>query len=129
MTIIATATVRSALRLIDADTVPLPRPAQSARLTCPTWCDQTCGAIEGNVIHGNTIATISDTLDGELSTIVVEVERFDRDGRAGQAYLNIQQVKGPGGLGPVAAAALADAIQRANAIVIADRAQHAGGAR
>lgn len=127
MTIIATAPIPRQHRLIDADTLPLPRPARPA---CPGWCDQTCqdpDAVTGStIVHGNEIGDITDSFGDGVSRVVVLVQRLDVDGKPGEATVVVEKL-GLGELGPASAAALIDALTRANAIVIADRAKHAGG--
>ncbi|MDZ5443773.1 hypothetical protein U2F26_13675 [Micromonospora sp. 4G57] len=96
--------------------------------SCPYWCDQQCRSLgDGSSrLHTSPATTITDTVDGDTSVVSVSLQRLDEDGEAGQAAVIVETVSGPGDLGPDATTALIHALIKANAAVIADRAQIAG---
>ncbi|MEU7843972.1 hypothetical protein AB0B39_23765 [Micromonospora sp. NPDC049114] len=94
----------------------------------PDWCDDCCpGDSPDSPLHIGVVGTVTDTVHGgEVTTVVVRIERDDNHGQRGQAYVRVEVVEGVGDLSPEAALRLADLHGEAARLAVQDRAE--GGA-
>ncbi|SCL17803.1 hypothetical protein GA0070616_1362 [Micromonospora nigra] len=117
---VSEAVLRYTDRLMSAD----PRWNPVFRALCPDWCDD-CLRDSGGTLHTGVVGTVTDKVnDAEPSTIVVRVERSDRDGKPGQAFVFLDA--GSVELSPEGVANLGALLIEAAGIVKKDR---AGAAR
>lgn len=103
-----------------------------ASAQCPPWCDNCCPDDFGtSPIHSGLIATITDKVHSDVTTVEVRIERQDNEGVPHRAYVALKEIEKSSMLefGTTAALALADAIGDATRAVLRDRANPEGGAR
>ena len=87
---------------------------------CPAWCDD-CLRDSAGILHTGVVGTVTDKVnDAEPSTVIVRVERSDRDGKPGQAFVFLDA--GSVELSPDGVAKLGALLIEAAGIVAQDRA-------
>lgn len=88
----------------------------------PDWCDDcTPDDVGTSPIHSGLVGTVTDVVDGERRTVEVRVERNDRDGQPGKAFVALREIEGDRvEFGPAAAFRLADLYARAARLAIRD---------